>query len=208
MTHELIRSIFVRFDRELAGLLEKAKTQGERPPCKDGCFWCCQEPLYASQQEASLIVDRIREMPEAEQARIKQLVKDWADRFLASGQQTVEDVNALQYRSLKLWCPLLKDGRCLVYQDRPIGCRAHIARRDPKGCEDDALRPKQEFLHTSAMMRFNTTAEIVLHEDTELEHLGLWLLELLIGKRVESAARVRIEATDRPSPMISNGGKR
>lgn len=204
--HGLVRSIFAKFDRELSGILKKAKDQGHVIPCKEGCFWCCMEPLYCSRQEAELVVDRIQEMPVPEQDRIKALVRDWKSRFVASGLHRTEEVNAFEYRKLRLWCPLLKDGRCLVYADRPTGCRAHIAKDTSKGCEDDELRKTQKFLHVSAMMRTNIVQEILLKEDTELEHLGLWLLELLMGERFESASRTVIQAAGRPKPvpMLTN----
>src|SRR5262245_50457163 len=130
--------VYAKFDETLAKLLAQ---DGAAPPCGPGCSACCSEPVLAGRQEAELIVARLRDFPLAEQERIVAAVEDRVARFLASPLRHDSDPSAHAYRKLRLPCPLLTpEGRCGVYEIRPLACRAHVARAHPERCHDDRLR--------------------------------------------------------------------
>lgn len=145
-----IRSIFGRLDYQISHRLIKAQDEGFQMPCRAGCFGCCKEPVYAEKREVELIADRIRATPEPERSRVEEALKVAVHKLTHSppGKRLMkEDMpNAYDFRAMNIWCPLLKDGKCSVYDIRPSSCRMHIAMSNPEKCHDDSLRRSQRFL--------------------------------------------------------------
>jgi len=86
--------------------------------CQAGCDSCCQA-LTLFPVEAYALARAIALQPEAIR-----------EKLYARGRETHEDGR----------CPLLEQGRCLLYDDRPIICRTHglpILLREPEGTRVD-----------------------------------------------------------------------
>lgn len=196
MKHDLIRGLLKKCSLEVADILVKAKKEGDVPPCKAGCFACCYEPVYASSPEAELIADLIRGMPPKDQRRVRQGVQEWVEKFKATELIKEHQPPAIPYRQLRLACPLLKDGMCSVYEDRPFGCRTHYARKDPKGCEDDALRATQQYLAMNLYTSNPFEQLMKLGKGFVLDHLILLVNEALGGEPVPSGSRVEVEVQE------------
>lgn len=181
------------FDQLLSKMLEN-----EPPaPCRAGCSACCMEPAYATSQEAQLIVERICEMPKADQERIVAGVEAAAKRLADWPGLADQLPNAFAYRKLRLMCPLLHEGLCTVYKDRPLGCRSHIARSNPEMCADDRLRPKQQFLLPPPELMGASMAPMVTDGGvTEMDHIILLLHRILFGTAPESGARFGVRVSD------------
>lgn len=123
--------------------------------CAKGCFACCDEPLKVLEGEVDLI---LADLSPVEKENLKVAVLAWlnaakahklegmvafnSDDLKADGKK----INAFQYRAFKLTCPLLQDGVCSVYENRPTACRMHMACGPRIMCEDLAQRPNQKFL--------------------------------------------------------------
>lgn len=197
MAHELIRRAFALFDKLQEAEFEKEPSARARVACKKGCFYCCKEPVYASRQEVAVLADRVRAMPAEEQDRIKADLARVVQKMKESGiLQHPEEKLAFPYRALNLWCPLLKDGLCSVYEDRPLSCRSHVAADSSKGCEDDALRKDQVFLF--APNTLYPPMEIVLREeDIENENMLLFLHQELNGEEVHSVNHSKLVVENR-----------
>lgn len=105
--------------------------------------------------------------------------------------------NAFRYRERFLWCPLLTtEGDCSVYERRPLECRWFFAQGDPGMCADDALRPQQKFLDAPGivdMVMRRAVLSLADGEFIEYDHIGALLCEELLGVKVETKARLRIE---------------
>lgn len=71
--------------------------------CHAGCSSCCL-PISVFPVEAAAMIEAAGRLPLAELQQLKQYLVQWV----------AGDV-----------CPLLADGRCLLYQARPIICRTH-----------------------------------------------------------------------------------
>lgn len=191
---EIVRVSYKVFDQRLADLLKRGVDQhGQRPnpPCKKGCFACCDEPVYVERREAELIVETIRAMPPEEQERITSLLRQAVEKLKAAPDVLkADEPHVLKYRALKITCPLLKDGACSIYPDRPFGCRAHIALRPSAFCEDDAKRLQQQYMVIPDPI--NGLLAAIMSCDNgvlEMEHLILFLSELLLGESIESGSR-------------------
>jgi len=74
--------------------------------CKAGCSACCHISVALSDHEARRIGERIGMTPATP----------------PSGQDEA-DLDRLYFRSP---CPFVQDGRCSIYEHRPIACRLHF----------------------------------------------------------------------------------
>ena len=103
--------------RDLAGELAKATVGAV--PCKTGCHHCCKMATLVSVQEAKLIAK--------ETGKKLTLPRKYND--FARYQRDYEGVA----------CPMLQDGQCSIYANRPYACRVHyVMDRDAMLCE---IRP-------------------------------------------------------------------
>jgi Fe-S-cluster containining protein len=80
--------------------------------CKPGCSWCCHERVSVSAPEVFRIVDALSGGPHA------QAVLERAQRV----EKATADAEPGDRPPIP--CPLLEEGRCLVYAVRPLLCRA------------------------------------------------------------------------------------
>lgn len=201
-------------DRAIAAIFEHGTTpdgRKVRPTCAKGCSACCYEPVYAERSEAQLLASAVLRLPADVRARVLVRAKAWATRFRASPLLKEERPAVMAYRALRLPCPLLEGGECLVYDDRPFGCRAHVAFGPREGCEDDAKRPDQVFMENNDFMAGAITALAAgLARDGRAEllmdHLGALLAEAMLGERVESEARRLLRLTFEPEKQEATHG--
>ena len=90
-----------------------------RLDCKEGCSYCCCKPgVLVSVPELLRIVDRVQTTFDA--AGVAAL-RDRARRYVE--QLAGRSVDAPTDESFP--CPLLSDGRCSVYDVRPLTCRGY-----------------------------------------------------------------------------------
>ena len=124
-TLKMTRRALARAERTINKVLKQAP-----PPspiqCRAGCPWCCHIRVTASPPEILLILDFINEKYDAEEkAALRHKVAN-IDHFTRGRDG---DTRA----SLRLPCPLLKDGSCAVHKVRPLSCRA-VASTDAAAC--------------------------------------------------------------------------
>lgn len=151
-----------------------------------GCTACCKEPVYADKLEIDHALGRAT--PEVRK-RIRARVQTWLDKVVPSGLLDVPAPNVFEWRALNAWCPCLEDGKCMIYKDRPVACRQHLASGSPEGCVDDEMRKKQEFLSSPEVDRSLAMAVLSSRSLKAQDNMGVWLAEILLGKKVESRAR-------------------
>ena len=95
--------------------------------CGSGCFHCCfDNPHGVSAIEVERIVTKIHAH---QKKRIEMYFQDW-------NQLPQEDSRLRQ----QVWkkkckpCPLLEDGKCSVYDVRPLACRSFFSIHNPEWC--------------------------------------------------------------------------
>ncbi len=93
--------------------------------CRTGCNYCCHQVVSARAAEIFLLARAIRALPAPAAARLTARVGEAA--AATSGMKVAE-----RHRR-NLACPLLEDGRCSLYADRPLACRA-FASTDVEAC--------------------------------------------------------------------------
>lgn len=157
--------------------------QNAKHCCTKGCHACCSEQLYVSEAEA----DHILEALTAEQkAEVIERLNVWIQKVtpvLPKGELFSDE-----YRKLDAPCPLLKNGLCMVYSRRPMGCRTFFALGNPKDC-DLPNRAHQKFSKFSDDLFLNMGIPAMVGGRLLLDHLGVLFAERLLGLKLFSAAR-------------------
>lgn len=196
-----VREYFGYIDTYLSRTrLETAKL-GKPVSCKAGCFHCCREMVYAEKEEVRYLVSQIK--PE-DLAQITEKAAQWWAQFFNGihnmvPNTTSTDYDAKQglwaYRAANIWCPLLKDGLCSQYENRPASCRMHYAVGSWRRCEDDEKRKKQLFVNADQDGAMMVGALHILCQNAytavfSYDHLGVWLGHFLLGKTERSAGAI------------------
>jgi hypothetical protein len=180
MRDQDIRKSHIQFDYEFARDVKKA---GVTITCKAGCSACCWEPLYVFDYEARHLIKHI---PTAEMPGVVERTKVWAEKATSCGILAKAQPHVQEYRYQKMACPLLKDNKCLVYKERPFGCRSHCAIGDPKLCHDDQARMQQRFVYSRILLNKH------IRDGAVGDHLGVFISNVLTGTRLQSADRTHV----------------
>ena len=104
--------------------------------CRAGCAHCCSIYVTLSVSELILIRGYIRTLPE-------QVKKDIAAKVVAAVPRVAGKGSGERARN-RVRCPLLdRNGRCLVYDARPLACRAYVS-SDSRLCKRSEDNPDEE----------------------------------------------------------------
>jgi Fe-S-cluster containining protein len=110
----LIREVY-QFTDDMMTRCLKSET---RLACKKGCFWCCYLRVKVTPLEVMGIVDYLRsDLKPGE-------ISDLRQRMVRTDEIT-PGMDGQQRVCANRMCPLLVDGKCLVYPVRPIACRIY-----------------------------------------------------------------------------------
>lgn len=122
----------------------EAMAPKEPVACRAGCSYCCHQVVSARAAEIFLLARAIRALPEEAAARL-------TERVMAAAAAT-RDMRVEERHRRNVPCPLLEDGRCSVYANRPLACRA-FASTDMEACRRAfAHEPAQIPVPRSAMV--------------------------------------------------------
>ncbi len=140
-------------DEGVRAAIAEVEAIGDRVSCRAGCNACCHHLVTVSVAEAHQLADVVARLPEPRQAAARrrfaaagQVISGWdrvgeLDHLLATAESKPDLEPA--FMALGLACPLLEeDGRCAIYEERPLVCREYLVTSDPKHCafkdDDDA----------------------------------------------------------------------
>lgn len=102
--------------------------------CQQGCAHCCRHPVGITAVEAVELCTAILELPELRRQHV-------VDRIEAAAEST----QGLGWSELSgIACPLLEDERCLIYDRRPVPCRA-FGSVDADACREPRRHPVPKF---------------------------------------------------------------
>lgn len=179
----IIREVHAQFDYRWA------KTFGEMgcgTTCTKGCHACCAEPLLVNREEAKLI---LKVIPETKRAAVRDRVSVWIERAESSGILNEKLPRADKYLKLGLMCPLMENGLCLVYENRPLGCRQHVAIGDPALCHDPDKRLTQRYALSPELDQ--QCSLMTMGAAQEADHLGVYLARWLLSRKVTSVSEMK-----------------
>jgi Fe-S-cluster containining protein len=134
-----------------------------KPDCKMGCNWCCHVRVTIKPHEAVLLHRAIESMPEEARARTKARLHTLATEIAEAPAEKLIRLTRL--------CPLNEEGKCTVYESRPLVCRTTHS-FSVKVCEEYARRgtilPSRL---NGIVMEFGRA--VALATTVALEHLGM-----------------------------------
>jgi len=115
---------YPRVSRELAAQLDQRLDAVRQRlsitvACCAGCSYCCHGIVTAQAQEVFFAVDTMRQRLSA--AALAGVIERAGARQL----QLQARKTAAEQAAYRTPCPLLSEGRCGVYEGRPLVCRAH-----------------------------------------------------------------------------------
>jgi Fe-S-cluster containining protein len=128
-------------------VLGKLQEDGRVVPCRKGCSACCCYLIPLSVPEAFRLHQEFLAMDCEQRRSLLQSCLHTAKKLLDSGS-TVSSANtaggrfvfdSIQqlshwYRRVNVACPLLSDGLCAAYAQRPTACREHIVTGSSRSC--------------------------------------------------------------------------
>lgn len=103
------------------GILATARiveSPSQEKACRSGCSFCCYLQVDLSVPEVLRIASYLRE------SLSPQDLQSLRDR-LSCVQQQIAGMTSIERLEAKVPCPLLKDGKCSVYEARPLVCRGY-----------------------------------------------------------------------------------
>lgn len=137
----------------MSKLIERAESKGETVTCHIGCSFCCVEQIQASLQECEAIVyylykheralraflrrypqwrsevDRHKAIEKVSQRYNEMVQSDFSEESMQACLQ-----EGTIYASLNIPCPFLNDGKCLIYEVRPLVCANLVATTPAEWC--------------------------------------------------------------------------
>ncbi|QJD29182.1 YkgJ family cysteine cluster protein [Methylococcus geothermalis] len=124
----LLLQAWSSFDRNV-----EIQAEGMPPlACHKGCATCCTLRVTATAPEVLMIERYVRWSDD----RFKSIGIDLPARIDAADART-RDLDEAGRVALRLRCPYIEDGVCLIYQVRPLACRGH-ASYDVRACVEAA----------------------------------------------------------------------
>ena len=191
VTENPVKAVLRFHDTSLKQIRERYFREGRpiRLTCSKGCAACCEELLHVSELETRLLVESLTE---AEKADLRQRVAKWLAQI---GKRLDErEPDGLEYRSWRIPCPMLKNGVCSVYEDRPLRCRSTMTDGPRHACEDLALRPTQRFIEIPELKSAVGDRLLQAHlaagyTEFKFGHLGMMLADHLgLGTGTETTS--------------------
>ncbi len=130
-------------------LLLLRNTKGIIPPCKRGCYQCCNQHILINRSEAHALGQFIRRQFSTEETnRLMLRTRQWHNwNDNRPGKNSLPGINQPAiFSGGRPFCPLLVKGSCSAYPMRPISCRTHFVCSDPAFCRfsdnPSAAKPK------------------------------------------------------------------
>jgi len=169
------------FHRTIDSVLARTKIEH---CCTKGCCHCCSEPLYVDSREADYLLEGV---PAELREQVKENTKRWAEKAQPLLSQNMP--NAFAWRWLDNPCPFLIGTTCSVYERRPVGCRVFFAKENPENCKMPAREHQKVASFTPETMAAACAPYFLDQGRVEMDHLGCFLAETLLGHRPHSASR-------------------
>lgn len=127
MMNNPVRSLHQNVDQFFSKIEGKYKSELK---CKVGCTQCCHVDLSISQAESSLIEEWLEQKNDDEKDELKKI---WGQAQPLGKSYTSDSSKP---------CAFLYDGKCSIYEVRPVICRSHgialIRQSDEQTKEIDA----------------------------------------------------------------------
>jgi hypothetical protein len=111
--------------------------------CRPGCTVCCHQAVVVTGAELRAIHDAVARLSEPDRSVVQERISSQAQQLRDAGITGdslvhLDPADAMQvvqrYFALRVMCPLLADGVCIVRDERPLVCREYLVTSDPAEC--------------------------------------------------------------------------
>jgi len=118
---------------------------GQTVPCCKGCSACCYYLAPLSIPEVFRFSEELLSMPADTGKEILESCLGSARKILDNMPVDSYELSCLSnwYAGLKLACPFLSDGFCMIYKNRPTACRENIVTGSAQMCKIEGQNGKQ-----------------------------------------------------------------
>jgi len=137
--------------------------RSEQPACAIHCTSCCHLHTTASVPEVILLAERVR---------VAIVPLEPLRENLSRHITQTTGLNANERRQLRLPCPLLKDGMCLVYEARPLVCRGWNS-LEKQRCEADLVSPERGTQALLNLKQYRAASHIAQGLANAIQSFGL-----------------------------------
>lgn len=118
----LASSVHLAANESIKESIKKAEKLGCSPTCRNGCSWCCYLQVSINIDEAILIYKYIQE---------EKIEIDW-EAVKDQSQYGEERWMEMPWKERK--CVFLQEGKCSIYENRPLACRKHMVASKEEDC--------------------------------------------------------------------------
>lgn len=144
------------------------------PPlaCHKGCATCCTLRVTATAPEVLMIGRYVRWSDD----KFKSVGIDLPARIAEADAKT-RGLDEAERVALRLRCPYIQDGICLIYQVRPLACRGH-ASYDVRACVEAAAGRTDEIPYSGPHMTVRSLVQNAMQSSLRDAGLAFGLYEL------------------------------
>ena len=115
-----VANMYQNMDDLIESLEAFSKNQNQNIDCKNGCEWCCHQPVFALDYELDYLAHFIQNnFKKEKQKEIQKKAVEKNNQLKALKNDDL--LNA------KHPCPLLEKVSCLAYKARPMACRIYLS---------------------------------------------------------------------------------
>jgi len=150
-----IKSLYEAIDALNSSIITFSERQNTKVACSKGCHWCCHQAVFANSYELHYLSEKIKESLTPED--LSQLQKKTEAKF-----QITTKLNKEEVLRFKAPCPLLVDGACSFYAERPMACRIYLS-TNLKSCLEFYNHPENEDNYP-ALLEFPLRAGQMMNE--------------------------------------------
>jgi Fe-S-cluster containining protein len=115
-----IKAKYEAIDGLLEAFLQRAAAEGSPAECKNGCAFCCFQPVFAVSHEMLYLKDYIKKHLPADKQ--EELIDRSRKKSLLTLNKSLEEQQKISFA-----CPFLDANSCMVYEARPMSCRIYLS---------------------------------------------------------------------------------
>lgn len=138
-------------DRITQAVIDKFQSDGTQISCEKGCSACCSYLVPLSIPEVFWLEEIILAKGKSKSRQLmrscllaaRSILKQKPPEIFSSEavnrpEQRTVDISAVAnwYSNLKVNCPFLLNGTCMIYEQRPLVCREHLVTVLPRLCKE------------------------------------------------------------------------
>lgn len=183
---EAIESMYEAIDGLNDSITSLASHHNQPVACKNGCYWCCHQAVYANSYELHYLSEKIKQKCTPEKISMYLM----AAETKYSATSVLSETELAHYKSS---CPLLENDSCSMYEARPMACRIYLS-TNLETCLEFFHHPENE-QNYPALIDFPLRAGRMINEGfmAALKENGIQTAEF----RLEEGLKITLKNVDK-----------